>query len=155
MNPQTRTLAELFQGDLVYVVPSYQRLYVWNQEDQWAPLWSDVEDIANVLVRDAVSRDTEEVDANSAKAHFLGAVVLKVSGINPDLVNHWKVIDGQQRLTTLQIAVLLTVIFADHVLLVFTGLPIGPCSSWRFSLSPLRSPCGRAAQSGRCTAWRL
>ena len=46
MEPRKHTLAELFEGQLVYVVPSYQRLYVWNREDQWEPLWSDVEDIA-------------------------------------------------------------------------------------------------------------
>ena len=80
MEPRKHTLAELFEGQLVYVVPSYQRLYVWNREDQWEPLWSDVEDIANVLLKDAAVRDSESVDPSSVEAHFLGAVVLKMSG---------------------------------------------------------------------------
>ncbi len=90
---------------MVYVVPSYQRLYVWNREDQWEPLWSDVEDIANALVMDAVSKGSDNVDPRSVEAHFLGAVVLKMSGNTPDLARQLRVIDGQQRLTTLQLLV--------------------------------------------------
>ena len=105
MEPRKHTLAELFEGHLVYVVPSYQRLYVWNREDQWEPLWSDVEEIASALVRDAAVRDSETVNADSVEAHFLGAVVLKMSGNTPDLARQLRVIDGQQRLTTLQLLV--------------------------------------------------
>lgn len=105
MEPRKHTLAELFEGHLVYVVPSYQRLYVWNREDQWEPLWSDVEEIANLLVKDATAKDSETIDTDSVEAHFLGAVVLKMSGNTPDLARQLRVIDGQQRLTTLQILV--------------------------------------------------
>ena len=90
---------------MVYVVPSYQRLYVWNREDQWEPLWADVKDIATVLVNDAAVRDSESVEPGSVEAHFLGAVVLKMSGNTPDLARQLRVIDGQQRLTTLQLLV--------------------------------------------------
>ncbi len=103
MEPRNYALANLFEGYVVYVVPNYQRLYVWNQEDQWEPLWSDVEDIANDLVRDAIRRGRENVDPDSVESHFLGAVVLKISGSTPDLARQLRVIDGQQRLTTLQI----------------------------------------------------
>ena len=103
LEPRKHTLAELFEGQLVYVVPSYQRLYVWNSEGQWEPLWSDVEDIANLLVEDAARRDSESVDQSVVEAHFLGAVVLKMSGSTPDLSRQLRVIDGQQRLTTLQL----------------------------------------------------
>ena len=103
MEPRNYALANLFDGYVVYVVPNYQRLYVWNREDQWEPLWSDVEDIANDLVRDAITRNLENVDPNSMESHFLGAVVLKISGSTPDLASQYRVIDGQQRLTTLQI----------------------------------------------------
>ena len=115
MEPRKHTLAELFEGHLVYVVPSYQRLYVWNREDQWAPLWSDIEDIANVLVREAASRDSEIVDPASVEAHFLGAVVLKMSGNTPDLARQLRVIDGQQRLTTLQLLVAAAITELEHV----------------------------------------
>ncbi len=115
MEPRKHTLAELFEGQLVYVVPSYQRLYVWNREDQWEPLWSDVEDIANVLLNDAAVRDSESVDPGSVEAHFLGAVVLKMSGSTPDLARQLRVIDGQQRLTTLQLLVAAAVTELERV----------------------------------------
>ena len=103
MEPRKYALADLFEGHMVYVVPNYQRLYVWNREDQWEPLWSDVADIANDLVDEALRRDSENVDPDSVESHFLGAVVLKMSGNTPDLARQLRVIDGQQRLTTLQL----------------------------------------------------
>ena len=115
MEPRKHTLAELFEGHLVYVVPSYQRLYVWNREEQWAPLWSDVEDITNVLVKEAATKDSETVDPDSVEAHFLGAVVLKMSGNTPDLARQLRVIDGQQRLTTLQLLVAAAVTEFENV----------------------------------------
>jgi len=42
MKPETRTVAELFERDVRYVVPLYQRPYVWNEGDQWEPLWEDI-----------------------------------------------------------------------------------------------------------------
>ena len=103
MEPRKHTLAELFEGQLIYVVPSYQRLYVWNRDDQWDPLWSDVEEMATVLFDDALRRGAEGVEQAVVEAHFLGAVVLKMSGSTPDLSRQLRVIDGQQRLTTLQL----------------------------------------------------
>ena len=103
LEPRNYALANLFEGYVVYVVPNYQRLYVWSEEDQWEPLWSDVQDIASELVRHASSGDCDNVDPDAVESHFLGAVVLKISGATPDLARQLRVIDGQQRLTTLQI----------------------------------------------------
>ena len=105
MEPRKYALADLFDGHLVYVVPNYQRLYVWSQEGQWDPLWLDVVDIANNLIADARRRNSDEVNSESTESHFLGAVVLKISGSTPDLARKYRVIDGQQRLTTLQLLV--------------------------------------------------
>ncbi len=109
MEPRKHTLAELFEGQLVYVVPSYQRLYVWNQEDQWDPLWSDVEAIANVLVCEAATRNADVVEPSLVEDHFLGAVVLKFGGPTPELARQVRVVDGQQRFTTLQLLLVATV----------------------------------------------
>ena len=103
MEPRKQTLAELFEGHLVYAVPNYQRLYVWSREGQWEPLWSDISDIADGLLNDALTRGAESVAPDATESHFLGAVVLKISGSTPDLARQMRVIDGQQRLTTLQI----------------------------------------------------
>ena len=103
MEPRKHSLSELFDGKLVYVVPNYQRLYVWSQEDQWDPLWSDVRDIADGLIASAPGTALSGDRSDEADVHFLGAVVFKISGSTPDLARQYRVIDGQQRLTTLQI----------------------------------------------------
>ena len=103
MQPQDQTLAQLFDGKLVYIVPNYQRLYVWSRDDQWEPLWSDVRDIAEELIESTAGTELADADADGVEAHFMGAVVFKISGATPDLAMKYRVIDGQQRLTTLQI----------------------------------------------------
>lgn len=103
MEPRNHTLAELFDGNLVYVVPNYQRLYVWNRDDQWEPLWSDVREIAENLVERATAEGIPDTTSDGAESHFLGAVVFKMSGTTPELARKLRVIDGQQRITTLQL----------------------------------------------------
>ncbi|APW46818.1 DUF262 domain-containing protein [Rhodoferax antarcticus] len=73
-------------------MPFYQRAYVWTLRDQWEPLWDDI-------------RDKAEGRFNKGKVtpHFLGAVVLdpqpREGLVGVDVLH---IIDGQQRLTTLQ-----------------------------------------------------
>jgi len=50
------------------VVPLFQRPYVWNEENQWKPLWSDVVRLAERILRQPDSKH---------HPHFLGAVVLQ------------------------------------------------------------------------------
>ena len=74
------------------LVPLFQRPYVWSEEHQWAPLWQDVERIADkVLVADHSAR------------HFLGAVVIQQEMTSTGTLMVRTIIDGQQRLTTLQL----------------------------------------------------
>lgn len=92
LNP---TLDILFEGRKEYVVPPYQRLYVWDRDGQWAPLWVDITNIAKSLMT-----------GKTVPAHFVGAIVLKKSeGITDADQNVYRVIDGQQRLTTLQLLI--------------------------------------------------
>src|ERR1700722_3582547 len=72
-------------------VPLFQRPYVWNRSEQWAPLWDDVLRVA----------DRSSAGANPS--HFLGAIVLQQVPNRPGGMQEWTVIDGQQRLTTLQL----------------------------------------------------
>ena len=103
MEPRNHPLAQLFGGNLVYIVPNYQRLYVWSEDEQWEPLWLDVRDIAEELLRSASGGELADADIEGVEAHFMGAVVFKIGGSTPDLAMKYRVIDGQQRLTTLQI----------------------------------------------------
>lgn len=115
MQPQDQTPTQLFDGKLVYIVPNYQRLYVWNREDQWEPLWSDVRDITDALIKNAAGTELADADRDGVEPHFIGAVVFKISGTTPDLARKYRVIDGQQRLTTLQLLMAAAAFALDRV----------------------------------------
>ena len=34
----------LFSGPVQFIIPVYQRHYVWSQDEQWEPLWQDIID---------------------------------------------------------------------------------------------------------------
>lgn len=84
----------LFQHAVQYRVPMFQRPYVWNEEDQWQPLWDDVVRLAEQQLGDLDREVTP---------HFLGAIVLEQEPRSMRDVELWSVVDGQQRLTTLQV----------------------------------------------------
>lgn len=99
MEAHTRSPRDLFEGKEHYEIPAFQRPYVWNEEDQWAPLWSDVVRVAEAFVVARAANPDAVVDAH----HFLGAVVYESRPpIAGDVTRH-DVIDGQQRMTTLQL----------------------------------------------------
>ncbi len=95
MRPDKLSVHDLFQKERRYVVPLYQRPYVWNQDEQWLPLWDDIERQADAAM--------EAGEEGSRRSHFLGAVVLNVAKTVGASVARSEVIDGQQRLTTLQV----------------------------------------------------
>src|SRR2546427_2842427 len=76
------------------VVPLFQRPYVWNEENQWEPLWNDVVRVADRVLA---------APNNKHNPHFLGAVVLQQLPTPTGLMSERTIIDGQQRLTTLQL----------------------------------------------------
>lgn len=105
MHTNDYTINELFNRENVFLIPRYQRLYVWNEEDQWAPLWEDVIHIAERLFDDAKERGSAEIDQSKAESHFIGTLVLKPRLGTLGSASKWQVIDGQQRLTTLQLMI--------------------------------------------------
>jgi hypothetical protein len=94
METQVRTPQMVFMQPQRLVVPLFQRPYVWNQERQWEPLWNDVVRVAERRLKNP--RDRQQ-------PHFLGAVVLQQSQNPVGLMQQRTIIDGQQRLTTLQL----------------------------------------------------
>lgn len=107
MKSETITIQNIFQDRRQYCVPFYQRAYVWTLEDQWEQLWDDVREKAEARLA-----------SRKATPHFLGAIVLdpqpREGLIGVDVLH---IIDGQQRLTTLQYlltAVLLTLRRTGH-----------------------------------------
>lgn len=92
MLADTISVQKLFQDRRQYRVPFFQRPYVWNKEDQWERLWADISEKADM-----------RHDGDQPTPHFLGAAVLepqKREGLIG--VDTFHIIDGQQRLTTLQ-----------------------------------------------------
>lgn len=94
METQVRTPQSVFMMPQRLVVPLFQRPYVWNQENQWEPLWEDIVRVAE--------RRLERPHERHAP-HFLGAVVLQQVPNPTGLMQERTIIDGQQRLTTLQL----------------------------------------------------
>jgi hypothetical protein len=92
-------LGQVFANHQQNVIPLFQRPYVWSQERNWEPLWQDVRLAAEEVEREGSSA----VAAGSERTYFLGAVVLQQRKVNPKRLSSWYVIDGQQRLTTLQV----------------------------------------------------
>ena len=91
-------LDDLFGHNVSYRIPVFQRPYAWTQETQWLPLWEDVRDKALELMK-APDEDVA--------AHFMGAIILQ-SQHDPrsgPKVDRHIVVDGQQRLTTLQLLI--------------------------------------------------
>jgi len=93
MKANAAPLLAIFEKKLRLEVPLFQRQYVWKREQQWEPLWEDI-----------ARKFTEYLEGRKdAPVHFLGAMVLDQKQTPTTHVEKRQVIDGQQRLTTLQI----------------------------------------------------
>lgn len=94
MKPDESDITGLFASQRMtqYSVPHYQRAQAWRARDHWEPLWADIRGKADSHFAGVVPN-----------SHYLGAIVLAkrpkqgVRGVDKNLV-----IDGQQRLSTIQ-----------------------------------------------------
>ncbi|MFK2876409.1 DUF262 domain-containing protein [Rhodanobacter hydrolyticus] len=94
MKSETWDVRHVYQGRRLFAVPHYQRAYAWSRADQWEALWEDIK---------AKAEDRLALDPKQIAPHFLGATVVEQqprSGLRG--VDTFHIIDGQQRLTTLQ-----------------------------------------------------
>ena len=93
MKANAAPLLVVFEKKLRLEVPLFQRQYVWNLEQQWEPLWEDI-----------VRKFSEYLEGRrDAPVHFLGAMVLDQKQTPTTHVEKRQIIDGQQRLATVQI----------------------------------------------------
>ena len=93
MDANAAAVLDLFETKMQIEVPLFQRRYVWDRERHWDPLWEDIS-----------RKFTEYLEGRrDAPLHFLGAMVLDQKQTPTTHVLRRQVIDGQQRLTTLQI----------------------------------------------------
>ncbi len=93
MKANAISLLAIFEKKMRLEVPIFQRQYVWSKEQQWEPLW---EDISRKFTQYMTGR-------KDAPVHFLGAMVLDQKQTPTTHVDKRQIIDGQQRLMTLQI----------------------------------------------------
>lgn len=77
----------MIEGTKQYVVPLFQRPYSWS-EKQWKTLWTDV---------------VEQSRHDDGRPHFFGSIVTTPAKSVPQGVGKWLLIDGQQRITTIQV----------------------------------------------------
>lgn len=87
------TLERIFERDERLEAPLFQRPYVWKQEENWMPLWESTCSVAE-----------KRLSALPTRPHFLGAIVLDQVKTPLGKLHARQIIDGQQRLTTLQLA---------------------------------------------------
>ena len=84
-------LGKILEGNNQFLVPLFQRPYTWD-ESRWKVLWADLVELCE-----------DETDTNHAKPHFMGSLVTVPTRSVPEGVSKYLLIDGQQRLTTLQV----------------------------------------------------
>jgi hypothetical protein len=93
MKADKLTVNGLFDPNERREAPLFQRPYVWNQELNWEPLWESIKALA-----------TKRLTETRVHPHFLGTVVLDQLRTPAGKLHARQLIDGQQRLTTLQVA---------------------------------------------------
>ena len=95
MKAETVELLALFDRDIRFLIPIFQRNYKWNEDDHWGPLWEDIRGVAEDIL--------EFGEGPELPDHFLGAIVGEQQQSFGRDAMALHVIDGQQRLTTLQL----------------------------------------------------
>lgn len=84
-------LQHIIEGTKQYIVPLFQRGYSWDK-NQWKILWDDL---------------MELYKNESQRGHFIGSIVSMPTTSVPEGVTKYLLIDGQQRLTTIFIILVL------------------------------------------------
>jgi uncharacterized protein with ParB-like and HNH nuclease domain len=85
MDAKNTSLQQFIEGTKQFIAPLFQRTYSWD-EKQWKTLWDDI----NELYED-----------KQKKYHFFGSIVSMPTSSGPEGVPKYLIIDGQQRLTTI------------------------------------------------------
>ena len=84
MEANPRKLYELLFTGNQFVIPVFQRKYVWKKPN-WERLWEDIQALRE----------------NGGTAHFMGSIVTAPYRTEPGTIPQYVVIDGQQRMITL------------------------------------------------------
>jgi len=92
MEVYQRTVNDVFSsgGEIQYFLPHFQREYAWTKEN-WKTLLDDLMRVYELYQEDAPPE------------HFMGTLVVINDGMKAGIVPSYRLVDGQQRLTTLSL----------------------------------------------------
>ncbi len=88
MAPQLTDFLQIFKQNVQYTIPVWQRTYSWDKYTI-LELISDLKAIAE--------------DRRGNATHFGGTIILHADASRGGIVEHYTVVDGQQRLTTIHL----------------------------------------------------
>lgn len=91
MQAKETKLQDIIEGTKQYVIPLFQRTYSW-QNKEWEILWKDLMELC---------------ETENPRSHFIGSIVNMPTVSVPEGVAKFLLIDGQQRLTTIFIILIL------------------------------------------------
>ena len=91
MKASETTFQHVIEGTKQYVVPLFQRPYCWEKK-QWEDLWNDIAELH---------------EGTGGRSHFIGSIVTLQTQSVPEGVQKFLLIDGQQRLTTIFVLLIL------------------------------------------------
>lgn len=81
------TIRKMLGGTVKYIIPRYQRKYIWNDK-HWQDLWDDLTFVSQ--------NETSDIQ------HFFSTFIFEKNG-NLNGIDNFNVIDGQQRLSTVMV----------------------------------------------------
>ena len=92
MNANSKKILEVFSngGNIHFVLPHFQREYTWDKTN-WKTLWEDV------------TATYDDYTAGQDPEHFMGSLVVILDGTVNGLIPAFKLVDGQQRLTSISL----------------------------------------------------
>jgi hypothetical protein len=108
MDAKTYPLQDILKPERRYIIPTFQRDYEWTLDEQWRLLFEDLESTAERLLEvrnSGAEGSTLTSKEQSVSPHFLGAIVCAGLPFPTGGVALRSVIDGQQRLTTVQLMI--------------------------------------------------
>jgi uncharacterized protein with ParB-like and HNH nuclease domain len=88
MDARAKTVREILHSSDQYIIPFFQRHYSW-QRKHWSRLLDDIESL---------------LETDEQSQHFMGPLVCTPNKHVPAEVSSYQLIDGQQRLTTITLA---------------------------------------------------
>ncbi|HRF98277.1 MAG TPA: DUF262 domain-containing protein, partial [Aggregatilineales bacterium] len=92
MKADSISISKVFSGggDVQYMLPHFQREYAWDKEN-WETLLADLWDVYEIY------------NPDNEPEHFMGALVVINDGTRNGTIPVFKLVDGQQRLTTISV----------------------------------------------------